>query len=82
MSNNQSLQDWLQQHLHEDFSMQALSGDAGMRNYFRVQCSTNSFIAVDASHPHESSEKFASVANAYREKGLHVPKIFALDNEY
>lgn len=59
--------------------LQAVSGDASFRRYFRTSDGQRSLIAVDAPPPQESLQPFMAIAAAYAEQGLAVPQIIAAD---
>ncbi|TRY30600.1 aminoglycoside phosphotransferase family protein [Aliiglaciecola sp. M165] len=62
-------------------SLQMVSGDASFRRYFRFddEKSNNSIVAVDAPPKFEDSEKFVSIARAYKKQGVEVPGVLAHD---
>lgn len=56
------------------------SSDASFRRYFRVFCpDRHTYIAMDAPPEHESVGAFARAAARFRDLGLNVPLVFALD---
>lgn len=61
-----------------------LAGDASFRRYFRVTLTTKlrfaTYVLVDAPPP-ESLEPFVSIALAYSEAGVRVPKVLASNPE-
>lgn len=60
--------------------MRPASADASFRRYFRVlDRDGRSYIAMDAPPEHESVETFARVAERFREAGLNVPQVHAID---
>lgn len=59
--------------------LQAVSGDASFRRYFRTSDGQRSLIAVDAPPPQESLQPFMAIAEAYAEQGLAVPTLVAAD---
>jgi aminoglycoside/choline kinase family phosphotransferase len=64
----------------EGFRVEPASGDASFRRYFRVTLSDGTtLIAMDAPPDREDSSTFVQVAERFREAGLHVPAIEALD---
>ncbi len=77
----QDLQVWLRQQLNQAFDMEAVSGDASFRRYFRLRCGDVSYIAMDAPPWQEDSRPFVAVARAMAELGLNVPEVVAEDLE-
>lgn len=55
-----------------------LAGDAGFRNYFRLNTEPT-LIAVDAPPTTEKNEVFVSLAHLLREHGVHAPTVLATD---
>ncbi|TRW48148.1 phosphotransferase [Aliidiomarina halalkaliphila] len=77
MERTQTLHHWVAQVLgHENMEVAPLAGDASFRRYFRVHDAQakKTWILVDAPPP-ESLEPFISLAQAYREAGVHVPAV-------
>lgn len=66
-------------------SLEAVSGDASFRRYFRLANSAagtaapGSLIAVDAPPATEDSPAFVALAQQLLEAGLRVPRVFAAD---
>jgi len=76
----------LQQWLCENFSVDAIklfpiTGDAGFRCYYRFNLEEQTFIAVDAPPDKSNNAAFVAVQKILNKKGLHVPKIIALNLE-
>ncbi len=63
------------------FDIQAASGDASFRRYFRVRYEGHSVIAVDAPPGPEDSQPFIAVARLFDELGVNVPKVLEADLE-
>ncbi|WP_096085381.1 aminoglycoside phosphotransferase family protein [Agaribacterium haliotis] len=61
-------------------SLKALSGDAGMRRYYR-SAGLPGIVAVDAPVQTENSELFVRLCRWFGERGLRVPKLLAADLE-
>ena len=61
--------------------LQAIGCDAGFRNYYRVQTPVQSLIAVDAPTATEDSRSFVDIARCWRQGGVFVPQVFAVDYE-
>ncbi|MBL4647643.1 MAG: phosphotransferase [Gammaproteobacteria bacterium] len=59
--------------------MRFLAGDASFRRYFRVQEGNTSKVVMDAPPQQEPCEGFIAIAQAFKQLGLHVPEIFAVD---
>lgn len=81
-SRQQQLTDWLRTtHVPPNGSVEMVSGDASFRRYFRFLHASQWFIAVDAPPPQESLQPFMAIAQAYREQGLHAPKVHAYEQQ-
>ena len=85
----EKLQQWVIQTLEEleleqdstqAFAWQKLSGDAGFRQYFRLQNSKN-ILAVYAPPVSEDNLAFVKISEFMRKHGLTVPTILAKDYE-
>ncbi|MGH1440540.1 MAG: aminoglycoside phosphotransferase family protein [Cellvibrionaceae bacterium] len=90
------LQDWIADHLEQrsleqrsdvvrphSLELQPLSGDAGFRQYFRVNTQPP-LLAVSAPKTEGISEcarYFTTLANALRETGVPTPQVLACDEE-
>ncbi|HSH43094.1 MAG TPA: phosphotransferase, partial [Arenicellales bacterium] len=71
---------WVEEIIGPPASMRPASADASFRRYFRVlDRDGRSYIAMDAPPEHESVETFARVAERFREAGLNVPQVHAID---
>ena len=58
-----------------------LPGDASFRRYCRMEApSGERLMLVDAPPPHESTQPFAGIAKAWREAGIAVPTIYAVND--
>ncbi len=86
------LQTWIveQLKLHENIkvdqpiSLTVLNGDAGFRQYFRVN-TRPSLLAVSASEDSGNSEDaryFAKLSDVLRREGVPTPQIIACDNTH
>ncbi|WP_421866399.1 aminoglycoside phosphotransferase family protein [Motiliproteus sp.] len=80
------LQDWVPSafeqlgiDLAEDWQLQAVSGDASFRRYFRVHSHNLSWIAVDAPPQKEDSAPFVAIARAWETLDIHVPQVHLAD---
>ena len=86
MKNFSCLRDWVERHLpsfvalDETIQLNQLNGDAGFRQYFRVN-SKPSLIAVLAPPLLEDSSLFVSIALCFKKNSLHVPVIYAVNYE-
>jgi N-acetylmuramate 1-kinase len=75
-----ALIDWINHHTpFQCQQLEAVSGDASFRRYFRFHYQGRTIIAVDAPPAQENSQIFALVSRAYRDCGLPVPSILAAD---
>ncbi len=86
MDNRQTdLLAWCQQQLlANDLLMEPVSGDASFRRYFRVHSSDGQtdpkcWIAMDAPPEKEDSHSFVALARFWRERGINVPELIAVD---
>jgi len=71
---------WAEQILGAPVEMAPASADASFRRYFRIFCpSGHTYVAMDAPPAHESVETFARVAARFRDVGLNVPLVYAMD---
>jgi len=61
------------------WSLQAVSGDASFRRYFRVRSHNLSWIAVDAPPEKEDSHPFVAIARAWEPLEIHAPRVHAAD---
>ena len=59
--------------------LKAIGCDAGFRNYYRVQTPDQPLIAVDAPTATEDSRLFVDIARRWRQGGVFVPQVFAVD---
>lgn len=64
--------------LSSDICLQGLSGDAGFRRYFRTNTAP-SLIAVDSPPERENSLAYVRTSLLFRDLGVRVPKIIAVD---
>ncbi|MDT8429390.1 MAG: phosphotransferase [Pseudomonadales bacterium] len=94
----QALQRWACETLEEvwgvamnDANLQAVSGDASFRRYFRLQIPAQvlqkaqlaglsaSYILVDAAPEHEDCQRFVLVADVLRRAGVYAPIVHEVD---
>lgn len=61
--------------------LEVVSGDASFRRYFRATDGRQSLIAVDCPPDKEDMAPFIAVAAAYKEAGVNVPAIIAVDQQ-
>ncbi len=80
------LQSWLEQELPRfeqfdaaNWQLEAVSGDASFRRYFRAHSQGASWIAVDAPPEKEDSKPFITVAESLAAHGVDVPEVFSAD---
>lgn len=69
-------------------NLEAVSGDASHRRYFRVYSNepdqisvAKTWIAVDAPPGHEDCRPFVAIANSWRRQGLRTPEVLSVDYE-
>lgn len=61
--------------------LEAIPGDAGKRNYFRVHIYNNSFIIMDALQDKATVAPFIKIANILNGLGLSTPKIHHISED-
>ena len=59
--------------------MSPVGGDAGFRNYYRLQVPEGSLLAVDAPPETEDSRAFVSIAGLLKAQGICVPGVHSVD---
>ncbi|MGI9251661.1 MAG: aminoglycoside phosphotransferase family protein [Pseudohongiellaceae bacterium] len=59
--------------------LEAVSGDASFRRYFRVRGDGWHYIAVDAPPQNENSAPFIHIAKLFATAGVHTPAVIATD---
>lgn len=81
-----ALSDWVAKQLElcsiqaaSPLTLEAVSGDASFRRYFRAQGRNFRFIAMDAPPEKEDSAPFVAIAQSWLAQGVPVPKIIAKD---
>jgi len=62
-------------------ALEAVSGDASFRRYFRGRTDNGCWILVDAPPDREDSRPFVAVARSLAAGGVAVPRVFAADLE-
>ncbi|KZY61630.1 hypothetical protein A3742_11845 [Oleiphilus sp. HI0071] len=82
----EQLHDWLRANLPNHTTptppLESVAGDASFRRYFRVKNSNNqSFIVMDAPPEKEDCHPFVEITKAWREQGVLLPELFAIDLE-
>jgi aminoglycoside/choline kinase family phosphotransferase len=65
----------------EAAAVEALTGDASARKYFRLRNGNETAILMDASHAREIVAPFAQIALHLRKLGFSAPEIIARDDE-
>jgi aminoglycoside/choline kinase family phosphotransferase len=65
----------------EVIHLDAITGDASFRRYFRFSVAQNSYILMDAPTPTEDCGRFVATQQAFALAGLQVPRIIAKDIE-
>ena len=78
-----ALYNWVEQQLGAPLiSIQAITGDASFRNYYRVKTPHQSYMAVDAPPEYDlGNEAFVYISRAFLAKGLRVPVIYHFNFE-
>ncbi|MFT6914374.1 MAG: aminoglycoside/choline kinase family phosphotransferase [Motiliproteus sp.] len=67
--------------LAPDWRLEAVSGDASFRRYFRIYSHQRSWIAVDAPPEKENSRAFVEIARAWAPLDIPVPRVLLADLE-
>ena len=62
-----------------DYTIAPVSGDASFRRYYRIRLSDASYVAMDAPPEKEDCGPFITVASAFAEAGLNVPRVLESD---
>ncbi len=80
----EQLHDWLRANLpnnmNQKTSLESVAGDASFRRYFRVKNAQNErFIVMDAPPEKEDCRPFVEITKAWREQGVLLPQLFAID---
>lgn len=74
---------WVERILGSPVDMEPASADASFRRYFRVFCPNGyTYVTMDAPPDHESVEAFARAAARFREVGLNVPVVYAMNRQH
>src|SRR5690554_2231155 len=77
-----ALQAWCEaQTGYQQERLEAVSGDASFRRYFRTSDGKRTLIAVDAPPPQEALQPFIAIAAHYAQAGLPVPEVIAADEQ-
>ncbi len=79
----QQATDWARQILDErELRLEAISGDASFRRYFRIHRSDGpTLVLMDAPPKKEDSQPFIDVAARLHSAGLHAPEVLHFDTE-
>ncbi|WP_337843117.1 phosphotransferase [Rheinheimera sp.] len=71
---------FLQQYFaNQSYQLNAISGDASFRRYFRVCTSEQTYVLMDAPVPQEDCGRFVATAQSLAAVGLSVPQVIAMD---
>lgn len=73
------LQTWLAHQGYPDVALQPVSGDAGARQYYRIQVGDQSRLVMDAPAQVDECHAYLEVQKLMAQAGLHVPRIDAAD---
>lgn len=76
-----SIKELLSPHLTNDFEVEALTGDASLRNYYRASTKDKSYIVCVGvpSEVKEAHENFIILTKVFLENGVRVPSIITHD---
>lgn len=83
MLDKAALKDWIERYsparpLSSRVDLVSVSGDAGFREYFRINCQPSMLVAY-APPEHENNVGFVAINRALAEAGVHTPRVFAVD---
>lgn len=79
-SRQHDLEKWLKETCQlRNYQLQPMLGDASFRRYFRIRCTTGSYVVMDAFLERKSCLPYVAIANALRAMGLCTPEIIASD---
>ena len=83
MADSEPFKQWLRTYLParllgESVELQPVSGDAGFREYFRVNC-TPSMLLAYAPPETENNTGFVTIGRALARAGVHTPRVYAVD---
>ena len=86
MSNSDGLADWVKIYLparllDDEPELSSVSGDAGFREYFRINCEPSMVVAY-APPEHENNPGFVAISLALGRAGVHTPRVYAVDYEH
>ncbi|MCX7116910.1 MAG: phosphotransferase [Legionellales bacterium] len=74
------LNSWLKPHVKTTpMTLTPLAGDASFRRYFRLTCGPLSYVVMDAPPEKESIASFLGIGHLLARKGVHTPKVHAVD---
>jgi len=80
MNRQQAFINWLADILGENnIDLQAMTGDAGFRRYYRVKLKKSTVIAVDAPNDKSNNQAFIALQQSFAEQGVNVPDIIAVE---
>ena len=85
MLDKAALKAWIERHsparqLSSQIDLVSVSGDAGFREYFRINCQPSMLVAY-APPEHENNVGFVAINRALAQAGVHTPRVFAVDYE-
>lgn len=80
MNRQQAFINWLANVLGDtNIHLEAMTGDAGFRHYYRIKLKNSTVIAVDAPNDKSNNEAFIAMQQSFAKQGVHVPEIIAVD---
>lgn len=77
-----ALRDWCQSQLGFAAELQALSGDASFRRYFRIKHEGQSWMAADAPPETEKNQEFVAIAKLLEVHNILAPRVHSYDLEH
>ncbi len=83
MLDKAALKDWIERYspaqlLSSKIDLVSISGDAGFREYFRINCEPPMLVAY-APPEHENNIGFVAINCALGQAGVRTPRVFAVD---
>lgn len=74
-----ALNDWLNLHFKQPFTLTPLAGDASFRRYYRLHQGNNSFVVMDAPPQKEPIFSFLNACDRLATLGVRTPTVYHLD---
>lgn len=84
---DEAFQVWLkslflaQNNVEQSYSIEALTGDAGFRKYFRIKTNNRTYIGVDAEPTKSNNPAFIQISKAILNSGVNAPEVIYQDDQ-